>query len=234
MKTIMKNFFAISFPCLFIVVIILSITNIKLDNKAKKYSVHCDSLESEIKHLNAEIKVLKLLRDTTESVDKKENKATDFNLSICNFHLGMTRTEYKNLIKSYKETGEMSIWDNNIYCMLWFKTSTRIPVREYKNSSKTFPLNQEFSLIFDKQPQFQNNKLTSFSFLIEPLIDNTNLVGVNNKNILVEYISNIIGSQPIGNRWEKQTTNVVLTEQKIKGKYYDNIDTYYRITISKK
>lgn len=230
----MKNFFAISFPCLFIAIIVLSISNIQLDNKAKKYLGQCDSLKVEIKHLNAEIKVLKLLQQNpTENIDR-ESELVDFNLSICNFHLGMTQSEYQNLIKNYKRTGEMSIWDNDIYCMLWFKTSTRIPVREYKNSSKTFPLYQEFSLIFDREPQLKNNKLTSISFLIEPLIDNTNLVGVNNKNILVEYITNTIGVPPVGDSWESQTTKIVLKEQKIKSKYYDNIDTYYRITISQK
>ncbi len=228
----MKNFFAVSFPCLFIAVIVLSISNIKLDHKAEKYLGQCDSLRVEIKHLKAEIKVLELLQQAPTENIGKESEPVAFNFSICDFHLGMTRSEYNSLTDSYKETGELSIWDKNIYYMLWFKTTTRVPVREYKNSSKTFPINQEFYLIFDRQPQFKNNRLTSISFLIAPLIDNENLVGVNNKNILIEHISKMIGSSPIENRWERQTTKVILTEQKSKGKYYDNIITDYRITIS--
>ena len=229
----MKNFFVISFPCLFIAVIVLSISNIKIDNKAKKYLGQCDSLKIEIKHLNAEIKVLKLLQQNpTENIDR-ESELVDFNLSICDFHLGMSRSEYEKLIKNYKKTGRLSIWDKNIYSMFWFRTSTTVPVRT-KNSAQTIPLNQEFSLIIDEQPQFTNNKLSLMSFLIEPLVDNTNLLGVDNKNILADYISKIVGNRPIEYRWEKQTTKIVLTEQRITGKHYDNIDTYYRITISQK
>ena len=231
----MKNFFVISFPCLFIAVIVLSISNIKLDNKAKKYLGQCDSLKVEIKHLNAEIKVLKLLQQNpTENIDR-ESELVDFNLSICNFHLGMTRSEYNSLIKNYKETEKMNIWDNNIYCMFWFRSSNTIPVRETRYSANTFQCKQEFYIIFDTQPQFKNNKLTSISFLIEPMFDNAILNRVNNKNILTEYIYNIVGNKPINeNSWESQTTKIVLKEQKIKSKYYDNIDTYYRITISRK
>lgn len=228
----MKNFFVISFPCLFIAVIILSIFNIELGNKANKYLSYCDSLKIEIKHLKAEIKVLNLLQDTTQSIKKKINEPTDFSFSICDFHLGMTQSEYESLIKNYKKNGRLSIWDKNLYSMFWFRTSTTVPVR-IKNSAQTSPLNQEFFLIIDEQPQFTNNKLSLMSFLIEPLIDNTNLLGVDNKNILSEHISTIVGDKPINYRWEKQTTKVVLTEQRITGKHYDNVDTYYRITISR-
>ncbi|WP_308502200.1 hypothetical protein [uncultured Alistipes sp.] len=230
----MKRFFIITTAFCFIIAIIILATNtIKLGNKIKKYSDINDSLRTEIKHLNAEIKVLNLLQDTTQNIKKKISEPTDFSFSICDFHLGMTQSEYEMLIKNYKKTGRLSIWDKNLYSMFWFRTSTTVPVR-IKNSAQTSPLNQEFSLIIDKQPQFTNNKLSLMSFLIEPLVDNTNLLGVDNKNILAEHISTIVGDKPINNRWEKQTTKIVLTEQRITGKYYDNVDTYYRITISQK
>lgn len=211
----------------------LGAKNKDLQNENKRYSNECELLKKEIEHLKTEITVYKLLQDSTKSVNK--NKNTDFKFSICNFYLGMSRSEYKKLIKNYKETGKMNIWDNNIYCMFWFRSSNTIPVRETRYSTNTFQSKQEFCIIFDTQPQFKNDKLTSISFLIEPSFDNAILNGVNNKNILTEYISNIVGNKPINeNSWESQTTKIVLKEQKIKSKYYDNIDTYYRITISRK
>ena len=158
---------------------ILEEENSKLEIENKRYSDECKYLKTEINRLKAELKGF------ANNVNKTISK-TDFQFSICDFHLGMSQLEYKNLIKTYKKTEKMSIY-----------------------------------------------KLTLISFLIEPSFDNTNLYGADNKNILIEHISKIVGDKPINDtEWEKQTTKIVLKEQKIKSKYYDNIDTYYRITIS--
>ena len=100
----MKRFFIITTALCFIIAIIILATNtIKLGNKIKKYSDINDSLRTEIKHLNAEIKVLKLLQDTNKIEDKEISKEADFKFSICDFHLGMSRSEYEKLIKNYKK-----------------------------------------------------------------------------------------------------------------------------------
>lgn len=205
---------------------ILEEENSKLEIENKRYSDECKYLKTEINRLKAELKGF------ANNVNKTISK-TDFQFSICDFHLGMSQLEYKDLIKTYKKTEKMSIWDGNIYCMPWFQTPNTISVRETRLSNDTFQCNQAFYIIFDTQPQFKNDKLTLISFLIEPSFDNTNLYGADNKNILIEHISKIVGDKPINDtEWEKQTTKIVLKEQKIKSKYYDNIDTYYRITIS--
>lgn len=89
----------------------------------------------------------------------------------------MSKLEYNSLIKQYKNSGKMSIWDNNTYCMHWFETQN---ITVHDNSVGNFTSTQSFSIIFDIQPKFVNNKLHTLSMLIEPLYDDTILVQTSN------------------------------------------------------
>ena len=151
---------------------------------------------------------------------------------LLGFHLGMSKLEYNSLIKQYKNSGKMSIWDNNTYCMHWFETQN---ITVHDNSVGNFTSTQSFSIIFDIQPKFVNNKLHTLSMLIEPLYDDTILVQTSNIILLKNHISKILGSQPPLNsfHWTFSTYTVNLSQEKIKSKYYEKHYTYYRLTITK-
>lgn len=144
----------------------------------------------------------------------------------------MFKLEYNSLIKQYKNSGKMSIWDNNTYCMHWFETQN---ITVHDNSVGNFTSTQSFSIIFDIQPKFVNNKLHTLSMLIEPLYDDTILVQTSNIILLKNHISKILGSQPPLNsfHWTFSTYTVNLSQEKIKSKYYEKHYTYYRLTITK-
>ena len=111
---------------------------------------------------------------TQQNAESKQNTQQEDRIStispniLLGFHLGMSKLEYNSLIKQYKNSGKMSIWDNNTYCMHWFETQN---ITVHDNSVGNFTSTQSFSIIFDIQPKFVNNKLHTLSMLIEPLYD---------------------------------------------------------------
>ena len=126
---------------------------------------------------------------TQQNAESKQNTQQDRISTISpnillGFHLGMSKLEYNSLIKQYKNSGKMSIWDNNTYCMHWFETQN---ITVHDNSVGNFTSTQSFSIIFDIQPKFVNNKLHTLSMLIEPLYDDTILVQTSNI-ILLKYL----------------------------------------------
>ena len=175
---------------------------------------------------------------TQQNAESKQNTQQEDRIStispniLLGFHLGMSKLEYNLLIKQYKNSGKMSIWDNNTYCMHWFETQN---ITVHDNSVGNFTSTQSFSIIFDIQPKFVNNKLHTLSMLIEPLYDDTILVQTSNIILLKNHISKILGSQPPLNsfHWTFSTYTVNLSQEKIKSKYYEKHYTYYRLTITK-
>lgn len=175
---------------------------------------------------------------TQQNAESKQNTQQEDRIStispniLLGFHLGMSKLEYNSLIKQYKNSGKMSIWDNNTYCMHWFETQN---ITVHDNSVGNFTSTQSFSIIFDIQPKFVNNKLHTLSMLIEPLYDDTILVQTSNIILLKNHISKILGSQPPLNsfHWTFSTYTVNLSQEKIKSKYYEKHYTYYRLTITK-
>lgn len=136
---------------------------------------------------------------TQQNAESKQNTQQEDRIStispniLLGFHLGMSKLEYNSLIKQYKNSGKMSIWDNNTYCMHWFETQN---ITVHDNSVGNFTSTQSFSIIFDIQPKFVNNKLHTLSMLIEPLYDDTILVQTSNIILLKNHLSKILGSQP--------------------------------------
>lgn len=132
---------------------------------------------------------------TQQNAESKQNTQQEDRIStispniLLGFHLGMSKLEYNSLIKQYKNSGKMSIWDNNTYCMHWFETQN---ITVHDNSVGNFTSTQSFSIIFDIQPKFVNNKLHTLSMLIEPLYDDTILVQTSNIILLKNHISVII------------------------------------------
>ena len=158
---------------------------------------------------------------TQQNAESKQNTQQEDRIStispniLLGFHLGMSKLEYNSLIKQYKNSGKMSIWDNNTYCMHWFETQN---ITVHDNSVGNFTSTQSFSIIFDIQPKFVNNKLHTLSMLIEPLYDDTILVQTSNIILLKNHISKILGSQPPLNsfHWTFSTYTVNLSQEKIK------------------
>ena len=123
---------------------------------------------------------------TQQNAESKQNTQQEDRISTIspNILLGMSKLEYNSLIKQYKNSGKMSIWDNNTYCMHWFETQN---ITVHDNSVGNFTSTQSFSIIFDIQPKFVNNKLHTLSMLIEPLYDDTILVQTSNIILLKNH-----------------------------------------------
>ena len=89
---------------------------------------------------------------TQQNAESKQNTQQEDRIStispniLLGFHLGMSKLEYNSLIKQYKNSGKMSIWDNNTYCMHWFETQN---ITVHDNSVGNFTSTQSFSIIFD-------------------------------------------------------------------------------------
>ncbi|MEE0829363.1 MAG: hypothetical protein U0L86_09455, partial [Alistipes finegoldii] len=86
---------------------------------------------------------------TQQNAESKQNTQQEDRIStispniLLGFHLGMSKLEYNSLIKQYKNSGKMSIWDNNTYCMHWFETQN---ITVHDNSVGNFTSTQSFSI----------------------------------------------------------------------------------------
>lgn len=173
-------------------------------------------------------------RKEAERIARDKN----FKFNIQGIKLGMSRSEYNNLISNLKSSGKLSLYDDNLYSMYWFRSNSKVKIKSYGANSAyndTFTSPIEYSIILHSKPVFTNDLLTSIEVLVWSFYDDNVIVGcTKNIDLIRVHLNNIFDQSPIEKDnsyyWSKNKQSVVL--QKTKYEDWGGL-IYYKLRLTR-
>lgn len=185
----------------------------------------------------ADVKVLlKMWEERTEQARIAEEKK--FKFDICGIQLNMSRAQYGTLINRLRSKGTLSLYQDNLYSMFWFRSNQEFDIKSFGAKSaysQTFQSPIEYSVLLDKTPEFVNNSLSSIEFLVYSLYEDGAIAGnTKNKDIISTYLSSVFGKEPISDGdwlvWTKNNQSVALDKRRIRD--FGGL-SYYRLKLTR-
>ena len=153
-------------------------------------------------------------RKEAERIAKERN----FKFDIRGIKLGMSRSAYYSLISKLKSSGKLSLYDEGLYSMYWFRSNNKVEIKSYGANSPyddTFTSPMDYSVILHSQPVFTNDILTSIDVLVWSMYDDNVIVGrTRNIDLIRRHISQTFDQIPTEKDnsycWNKNRQTVIL------------------------
>ena len=153
-------------------------------------------------------------RKEAERIAREKN----FKFDIRGIRLGMSRSDYNALISKLKSSGKLSLYDEGLYSMYWFRSNNKVEIKSYGANSPyddTFTSPMDYSVILHSQPVFTNDILTSIDVLVWSMYDDNVIVGrTRNIDLIRRHISQTFDQIPTEKDnsycWNKNNQSVVL------------------------
>ncbi len=173
-------------------------------------------------------------RKEAERIAKERN----FKFDIRGIRLGMSRSDYNALISKLKSSGKLSLYDEGLYSMYWFRSNNKVEIKSYGANSPyddTFTSSMDYSVILHSLPVFTNDILTSIEVLVWSMYDDNVIVGkTRNIDLIRRYISQTFDQIPTEKDnsycWNKNRQTVIL--QKTRYSDWDGL-IYYKLKLTR-
>lgn len=186
----------------------------------EKYHIETPQYAEVKGYLTTLAKIREQRRIAEEKKKESERIARDknFKFDIQGIKLGMSRSEYNNLTRKLKSSGKLSLYDEGLYSMYWFRSNNKVEIKSYGANSPyddTFTSPMDYSVILHSLPVFTNDILTSIEVLVWSMYDDNVIVGkTRNIDLIRRHISQIFNQIPIEKDncycWNKNNQSVVL------------------------
>ena len=173
-------------------------------------------------------------RKEAERIAREKN----FKFDIQGIRLGMSRSDYNALISKLKSSGKLSLYDEGLYSMYWFRSNNKVEIKSYGANSPyndTFTSPMDYSVILHSQPVFTNDILTSIDVLVWSMYDDNVIVGrTRNIDLIRRHIGQTFDQIPTEKDnsycWNKNNQSVVLEKTR-----YADLEglIYYKLKLTR-